>query len=97
MGQPIQITRSTVVGENLVLDTDRSVSGQDGAAFTSAEEAAGDALPARLARRLFDEVPGVNHVFAASNLVVVGRDSGWDQEAVDRATTAVARFFVFYE
>jgi hypothetical protein len=97
MGQPIEITSTTVVGEVLVVGTDRSVSGQDGAVFTSLDEAAAvDVFPARLACRLFEAVEGITHVFAASNTVVLGRSGGWDDVAVAAAEDVVRQFFVFY-
>jgi hypothetical protein len=97
MGQQIEIVGSTVVGDVLVVDTDRSVSGQDGASYESLEEAqAADIFPARLARRIFEAVDGVTHVFSASNTVVIGRDGGWDDETVRRIEDVVTRFFVFY-
>jgi hypothetical protein len=97
MGQPIQIVSSTVVGDVLVIDTDRSVSGQDGAVFGSLDETqALDIFPARLARRLFEAMDGLTHVFAASNTVVIGRQGGWDGSTAAVAQDVVKRFFVFY-
>lgn len=98
MGQPIEIVGSTVVSDVLVITTDRSVSGQDGAGFDSADAASEtDTSPARLARRVFDAVDGVAHVFTGSNTVVIGRDGGWDESTVARAEDVVRRFFVFYD
>lgn len=98
MGQLIDIVRSTVAGDVLIVDTDRSVSGQDGVSFDSRDdaEAAGD-FPGMLATRLFDAIDGVTHVFSASNVVVVGRDDGWDAATVATVEDEVRRFFVFYD
>jgi hypothetical protein len=98
MGQPIEIVGSTVVGRVLVVDTDRSVSGQDGAGYSSFEEAQGsDIFPARLARRIFEAVDSVTHVFVASNTVVVERGGAWDDDTARRTEDIVTRFFVYYE
>jgi len=97
LGQPIEILKSTVVGDVLVIDTDRSVSGQDGFTFESVAQAeALDIFPARLARQLFAAIEGITHVFAASNTVVVGRNSVWDAATVGAAEEVVRGFFVFY-
>lgn len=98
MGQQIEVLGSTRIGDVLVVDTDRSVSGQDGGLFESPEEArTADIFPARLAVRLFEAIDGITHVFSASNTVVVGREGGWDADTVARAVDVVTRFFVFYE
>jgi hypothetical protein len=98
MGQPIEIVGSTVVGDVLIVDTDRSVSGQDGATYESLEEAQRSGIfPAQLARRIFEKIDGVAHVFSASNTVVIGRDGGWDDYTVRKVEDLVTRFFVFYE
>ena len=97
MGKPIEISGSTVVGAVLLLDTDRSITGQDGVEFDSAAAAdAVDSFPARLASRLFAGVIGVVRVFVASNQVVVGRSEAWDGDAVASASDIVSGFFVFY-
>ena len=97
MGKPIAVSGSTVVDQVLLLDTDRSITGQDGIGFDSPEAAAAaGTFPARLASRLFEGVAGVTHVFVASNQVVVGRRGGWDDAAAGAAAGIVSRFFVFY-
>jgi len=42
MGKPIEVAASTIVGDVLLLDTDRSITGQDGVGYESAEAAAAD-------------------------------------------------------
>jgi hypothetical protein len=97
MGQQIEIVGSNIVGGVLVVTTDRSVSGQDGASFESVGEAAAtDSFPARLALKVFEAVDGITHVFTASNTVVMGRERDWDAPAVSSAEDVVRRFFVFY-
>ena len=97
MGQRIEVLSSTVVGDSVVFDTDRSITGQDGVFYSSAEEAAaGEAFPDVLAQRLFASDDGVASVFVASNTVTVTRSGGWDDGAVAAASTVVTEFFVFY-
>jgi hypothetical protein len=96
MGQPIQV-EATQLGEVVIFDTDRSITGQDGAVFSSREEAdRSDRFPARLAVRLFDADAGINHVFVASNQVVVRRKGAWGSDQIDAASRVVADFFLFY-
>jgi hypothetical protein len=96
MGQPIDITR-TVVGDVLLLDGDRSITGQDGTAYASAEAAVGDErFPGRLAGALFDADAAIDHIFVASNQVVMRRRGGWDDDAAAAAAEIVSGFFVFY-
>ncbi len=96
MGQ--QITASvTRIDDLLVLDTDRSVSGQDGAGFSAVSETEGDdSFPARLAARLLESDDQINHVFTASNTIVVRRTGGWNPAAEAGAVDIVESFFVFY-
>ena len=97
MGKPIEVAASTIVGDVLLLDTDRSITGQDGVGYESAEAAAADeAFPGRLAARIFGVLDRVSHVFIASNQVVVGRSGGWDDNAAATASEIVSGFFVFY-
>ena len=96
MGQPIGI-KSTILGDVLVLDGDRSITGQDGTAYRTFEEAdADERFPGRLASALFESDPAADHVFVASNQVVVRRSGGWDDDTVARAASVVTGFFVFY-
>ena len=97
MGQPIEITSSAVVDRTAIFATDRGITGQDGSSFEpgslSGEEGS---FPERLAARVFEAASGVDHVFVASNQVVVGRDGGWDDEALSAVTVVIERFFVHY-
>jgi hypothetical protein len=98
MGQSINVTSTRVVGDVAVVEGDRSISGQDGAAFSAADQAAtGTTLPARLATRVFEAVGGVDHVFVGSNGVVVRRAGGWDDAALRGLEETVAGFFVYYD
>ncbi len=97
MGMPITVRPPRTVGDVAVFDTDRSVTGQDGAGFPDAAAAAlGDTAPARLAKRLFAWDPETEHVFVASSQVVVRRRGGWDDASRDGAAAVIAGFFVHY-
>jgi hypothetical protein len=96
MGQPIQV-EVTQIDDVLLFDTDRSITGQDGVVYASRDEALdSDRFPAQLAARIFSADSGVNHVFVASNQVVVRRTGGWDQSQTDAAAAVVADFFLYY-
>jgi hypothetical protein len=96
MGQTIKVLGTTVLDGIAIIDTDRSITGQDGSAYGSRAEATDD-FPGQLAARLFDKIDAVSHVFVASNQVVIGRDGGWDDPTMATATEVVTEFFVFYD
>jgi hypothetical protein len=97
MGQPITIDSRTIDGMVAAFHTDRSITGQDGAVFGSVEVAADSgSLPGDLAARLFESDSAINHVFVASNQVVVGRSDDWTEAALDAAGGIISAFFVFY-
>jgi hypothetical protein len=97
MGKPIVVARTTVVDDVLLVDTDRSITGQDGVGYDSVAFAAADeSFPGRLAERIFQSIDGIGHVFIASNQAVIGRSGGWDEAAKAAAVDVVANFFVFY-
>lgn len=97
MGQPITITGTTVEGPIAGFHTDRGITGQDGVSFGAVEHAtAANSFPGDLAARLFEADAGVDHVFIASNQVVVRRSSDWDDATLASAGEVIAGFFVFY-
>ena len=95
MGQPIEVSEPIVAGDVLVLDTNRSISGQDGAGFARDDDPI-DSAPGVLAARIFERDDSVDHVFVASAQVVARRPGGWDSESIEAVTHVVAGFFVFY-
>jgi len=95
MGQKIEVAAS-VVDDIALFDTDRSITGQDGIAFSSADELDETEMPGQLADRLFQDVPGIDHIFIASNQVVVRRPHGWDDPVVESASGVISDFFLFY-
>ena len=97
MGQTIEINNTTVIDRMLMIDTDRTLAGQDGEAYGGVEAARRSVtFPGRLAVRLFEDDPGIDHVFVMSNQVAVRRFAGWDAEKASVAERVVADFFRFY-
>jgi hypothetical protein len=97
MGQTIEIKKVSRVGRVLVVDTDRSLTGQDGESFTGSQTAGQiDTFPARLAVRLFEADSEVDYVYVMSNTVSVRRRIDWDADAMDRASAVVSEFFRIY-
>lgn len=97
MGQTIEINGARVIGDVLVIDTDRSLAGQDGEAYTPGYTAASETFPARLAERLFEADQDIDRVHVMSNAVTLARSGGWTPEARSRAEDVLVRFFRFYD
>lgn len=97
MGQSITVEPRQIEGF-YVFTTDRSLTGQDGARFSSPDDAEGDAgFPATLATRLFRSDAAIENVYVASNDVIVGRVGDWDTKAVDAVASTIGELFRFYE
>jgi hypothetical protein len=96
MGQSIEVS-SQVIDDIVMFDTDRAITGQDGVSYSSVDEISDTEFPAELAKRLFADVPGIDHVFVASNQVVVRRPHGWDEDVVETASQVISKFFRFYD
>jgi hypothetical protein len=97
MGQQIEVLQRTVVDGVLLVTTDRSVTGQDGVGYSSQEAAAaGAGFGAALAAEILASDTAIDHVYVASNQVVVRRDGGWDDAAADAASVVVSEFFRYY-
>jgi hypothetical protein len=96
VGQRIEV-EPTLVGDTAVFDTDRSITGQDGTGYLSADEAAADRrFPGRLAAQIFESDGAVSGVWVASNTVVVRRTGDWSDAAAATVAETIASFFVFY-
>ena len=96
MGQSIQVN-TTVLGDVLILDGNRGITGQDGTVYDSSESAAADdRFPGRLASQVFEADAAIDHVFVAGNQTVVRRRGGWTEEMADRLAGVVSEFFVHY-
>lgn len=97
MGQTIQINSVTPVGRVLVIDVDRSLTGQDGESFTGRQTASNvDSFAARLAVRLFESDSEVDYIHLMSNAVSVRRRTDWTDAAADSAAGVVGEFFRVY-
>ncbi len=98
MGQPIDVTGTVRLGDVALLDTNRTLTGQDGEGYESLNEARqGATLPARLAERLFAADRDLASVFVLSNGLSLERNGGWTDEVLDRVTDIVRAFLVYYD
>ena len=93
MGQNVEIRDITTVGDVLLIDTDRSFTGQDGEAISPGETREG--VPGVLASRLFGLGLGIDHVYVLQNQVTVRRPIGWDEATRDQVAD-VTRYFLRY-
>ena len=94
MGQDVEIRNTATVGDVLVIDTDRSFTGQDGQSI--GPDLTGQGVPLQLARRLFGLDVGIDHVFVLQNAVTVRRPGGWDEESAQAVTETTHSFLRFY-
>lgn len=95
MGQTIEIIEARRVGDVIVVSTDRTLGGQEGEAHTRDTPLA-NTFPGRLAGRLFEADPAIEHVGVQSNVVSIRRAGGWDDNATAVAEDVIARFFRYY-
>lgn len=94
MGQTVQIKDVSAVGDVIIIDTDRSFTGQDGEVVTAG--AAGSGVPGMLASGLFGLGLGIDHVFVQQNAVTVRRPGGWDDESRDKVLEHTGSFLRYY-
>lgn len=94
MGQNVEIKDSVTMGEILVIDTDRSFTGQDGHIITPESERHG--VPGLLAQKLFELGIGVNHIYVLQNAVTVRRDGGWDEDSAGQVAKVTETFLRYY-
>jgi hypothetical protein len=94
MGQNVEIKDTVTMGDVLIVDTDRSFTGQDGQVIVVGQE--GEGVPGDLAARLFDLDLDIDHVFVLQNIVTVRRPGGWDEESAGRVTDATHTFLRYY-
>ncbi|HET8738458.1 MAG TPA: hypothetical protein VFO17_01860 [Acidimicrobiia bacterium] len=95
MGQDVRINDTVTMGDILVIDTDRSFTGQDGHALTPDSERHG--VPGRLADRLFALDIGIDHVYVLQNTVTVRRPGGWDEDTAGLVSDVTSTFLRFYD
>lgn len=94
MGQDVVIKDTVAMGDVLLIDTDRSLTGQDGHTITLESERHG--FPGRLADRLFGLDLGIDHVYVLQNTVTVRRGGGWDEKTTGAVAEATGSFLRFY-
>ena len=94
MGQNVEINDTVVLGDVLLIATDRSFTGQDGHVMTPGSD--GHAVPGWLARRLFDLDLGIDHVYVLQNTVTLRRPGGWDDEMARAVTEVTSHFLRHY-
>jgi hypothetical protein len=94
MGQDVVINDRVSMGDVLVVDTDRSFTGQDGHIITPDSELHG--VPGVMAMRLFSLDQGIDYVYVLQNTVTVRRPAGWDDESVDMVTDVIGSFLRYY-
>lgn len=94
MGQDVEINSSVTMGELLLIDTDRSFTGQDGHTITP--ESGRHGVPGVLADRLFALDLGIDHVYVLQNTVTVRRNAGWDDESAAAVTDVTGSFLRYY-
>lgn len=95
MGQNVEIKKTTSIGDVLVIDTDRSFTGQDGHTITPDSERHG--VPGRLADRLFALDLGIDHVYILQNTVTMRRSGGWDEDSAGVVSDVTGSFLRFYD
>lgn len=94
MGQDVIIRDTATMGDVLVIDTDRSFTGQDGHTITA--DSARHGVPGLLADRLFATDPDIDYVYVLQNVVTVRRQGGWDDESASTATGITGSFLRHY-
>jgi hypothetical protein len=94
MGQTVVVNKVIEAGDVLLIDTDRSFTGQDGMAMSPSEP--GHAVPGVLAGKLFDLDIGIDHVYVLQNTVTLRRPGGWDDESKEAVASVVESFLIFY-
>lgn len=96
MGQLIEVDY-LLLGEVAVFDTDRSLSGQEGETYRSAEAAGqADTFPARLAAALFEVTSSLTSVYVFSNTISVRRFGGWTDELLTAISDTIRSSLAFY-
>ena len=94
MGQNVEIKDTVQMGDVLIIDTDRSFTGQDGHVIEPGAD--GEGVPGLLASRLFELGIGIDHVFVLQNTVTVRRSGGWDEDAAGSVTDVTHTFLRYY-
>lgn len=97
MGQRIEIDDTRVVDDSVIVSTNRSLTGTDGEGYDAAEDTNDvDTFGAKAAAELFASDHNLSRVYVASNVVVITRMGGWDEETAASAKQVIEDFFLFY-
>lgn len=94
MGQDVQINNTVTFDDVLVIDTDRSFTGQDGHSIGRDSDRHG--VPGRLAEKLFGLDLGIDHVYVLQNTVTIRRPGGWDEDTAGAVADVTGSFLRFY-
>ena len=94
MGQDVEIRDTLVMGDVLVIDTDRSFTGQDGHSISP--DSVRNGVPGTLADRLFELDLGIDHVFVLQNTMTLRRPGGWDEDTAAMVTDVTRSFLRHY-
>lgn len=94
MGQNVVVKDTVTMGDVLVIDTDRSFTGQDGQSISPGE--LGEGVPGILATRLFALDLGIDHVHVLQNIVTVRRPGGWDESSAGAVGDVTGSFLRHY-
>jgi hypothetical protein len=95
MGQSVEIKDVVAMGDVMIIDTDRSFTGQDGQTISPGK--LGSGTPGLLAARLYALGLGIDHVHVQQNSVTVRRPGGWDPETRDLVVAVAGSFLRFYD
>ena len=97
MGQRIEIESNRVVGDSMIVTTNRTLTGTDGEGYDSTEQAAAtDSFGGRLAVDLFESDGDIGRVFVTSNVVIIERANAWSESTTETATEVISGFFLYY-
>jgi len=97
VGQQIEVDGVTVIDGNVVIATNRSLTGTDGEGFASSDDAsASDTFPARLAAELFEADGTLTRVYVDQNAIILTRPGTWSDGDVGAASAVIESFFLFY-
>ncbi len=98
MGQNIELSERSVVGDVVILTLNRNLTSMATRVFAeSPSEVAADDFVALLAKRIFDADANVTRVYAAANAVQVTRTGGWDAATEGAVDALVANLYRFYD
>lgn len=97
MGQRIEIDGIRRVDDSLIVTTNRSLTGVSGEGYESVEATDGaKTFGASVAREVLTSDEAVNRVYVDSNMFVIRRTGGWDDDAVAAVSEVIEEFFLFY-